>query len=184
MKRLLLFMALVIMCSQGKAQIVAVNTDLLMDLAQTPSFGAELVIGERSTIGLNALYNKNPWGKTMRVLGVQPEYRHYFSGRPMYREFIGLGGLIATYDITWAGKVYEGLGMGLGLTFGYVFPLTKRINLDCHAGFGLMAYNHKEYYVGDKYDTDYSIDGEQRTNAKGYYILPTRIGVSITYIIK
>lgn len=184
MKRLLLIIALATMCSQIKAQIVAVNTDLLMDLAQTPSLGAELVVGERSTMGLNTLFNRNPWGKTMHILGVQPEYRYYFSGRPMHREFIGIGGLAASYDITWSGKVYEGIGLGVGMTFGYVFSLTKRVNIDCHAGFGLITYNHKEYYVGDKYDTDYSVNGEQRTNAKGYYILPTRIGVSVTYILK
>lgn len=63
MKRLLLIIALATMCSQIKAQIVAVNTDLLMDLAQTPSLGAELVVGERSTVGLNALFNRNPWGR-------------------------------------------------------------------------------------------------------------------------
>lgn len=184
MKRILLIIAVSTACLTSKAQMVAVNTDLLMDLAQTPSLGAELVVGERSTVGLNVLFNRNPWGQTMRVLGAQPEYRYYFSGRPMHREFIGIGGLATSYDITWAGKVYEGIGLGAGLTFGYVFSLSKRVNIDCHAGFGIITYNHKEYYKGDNYDNDYSVDGVQRTNAKGYYLLPTRLGVSITYILK
>ena len=103
---------------------------------------------------------------------------------PMYKEFIGLGAIGATYDIKWAGKVYDGTGLGLGLTFGYVMPIKSRINIDFHAGFGFIFYKHKEYFNGDQYDADYIFDGEQRANASGYYLLPTRIGVSISYILK
>jgi hypothetical protein len=101
----------------------------------------------------------------------------------MFREFIGIGGIGAVYDITWSGKVYDGTALGLGLTFGYVLPLKKRLNIDFHAGFGFIHYKHKEYFVGDQYDADYIFDGEQRANASGYYLLPTRIGVSVSYIL-
>jgi len=115
---------------------------------------------------------------------VKPEYRYYFSGRPMYRQFVGIGGVGASYDITWKGKVYNGSALGLGITFGYVFPITHRLNIDCHAGFGAIYYKHKEYFEKDNYDLDYSVGGVQRTNAEGYTLLPTRIGVSVTYILK
>jgi hypothetical protein len=36
----------------------------------------------------------------------------------------------------------------------------------------------------DNYDTYYTVDGQQQANAKGYYLMPTRIGVSVTYLIR
>lgn len=166
------------------AQKVAVNTDVMMDVLQIPSAGFELVVGECTTIGLNAFGCYHPWGKTVKALGVQPEYRYYFSGRPMNRFFVGLGGLITSHDITWAGKVYDGNAAGIGITFGYVLSLNKRLNLDFHAGFGGIYYRQKEYFEGDFYDVDYSVGGVESVNAKGYTLLPTRIGVSLSYILK
>ncbi len=184
MKKLLLIFLIVMGCRNADAQMLAVNTDVATDLLMTPSLGFELVTGERSTVGVNVLGCSKPWGKDIRLIGVQPEYRYFFSGRPMHREFVGIGGIGASYDITWKGKVYDGLALGVGLTFGYVFSITHRLNIDCHAGFGAIMYRHKEYFENDKYDTDYSIGGIERANAKGYVLLPTRIGVSVSYILK
>lgn len=185
MKKLLLIVALVLTATIGaKAQMLAVGTDVALDLLTTPNVGVEMVVGNRSTIGLSVFGNYHPWGKTMKMIGVQPEYRYYFSGRPIYSFFVGAGAVAAAYDITWKGKVYEGNALGLGLTFGYVFNLTKRLNIDCHAGFGTIAYKQKEYFTGDNYDGDYIVDGELLTNATGYVLLPTRVGVSVTYILK
>lgn len=184
MKKILIAAFALLSSLTTRAQMVAVNTDVLMDVLQMPSVGAELVIGERSTIGLNAFGTYHPWGKKVQALGIQPEYRYYFSGRPMSRYFVGLGGLLTSHDITWAGKVYDGNAAGLGLTFGYVLSLSKRLNLDFHAGFGAIYYRQKEYFEGDFYDEDYSVNGVIRTNAKGYTLLPTRIGISVSYILK
>lgn len=185
MKKLFLIVFVALLgCRNINAQMIAVNTDALMDAMMTPSIGFELVTGGRSTLGLNVQGNHNPWGLDMKMIAVQPEYRYYFSGRSMYRHFIGIGGLGASYDIAWKGKVYKGNAAGMGITFGYVFPISHRWNIDCHAGFGAIFYKQKEYFEHDNYDIDYSIDGAERTNAKGYSLLPTRIGVSISYIIK
>lgn len=184
-KKLLLMVLIALGCrTTADAQMLSVNTDAVADLMMAPSLGFELVTSNRSTVGVNVLGAYKPWGKDIRLIGVQPEYRYYFSGRPMHHEFVGIGGVGASYDITWKGKVYDGMALGMGLTFGYVFNITKRLNVDCHAGFGAIMYRHKEYFENDKYDADYSIGGVERTNAKGYVLLPTRIGVSLTYILK
>ncbi len=184
MKKILVILFVSMFAVGAKAQMIAVETDLMWDALQTPNIGFELVTGERTTAGIHVYGNKNPWGKEMKVIGVQPEFRYFFSGRPMHREFVGIGAIGSVYDITWGGKVYDGIALGGGITFGYVFNLSSRLNLDCHAGFGLIAYKRKEYFEGDSFDQDYSINGVQRTNASGYYLLPTRIGVSLTYIFK
>jgi len=184
MKKLLLLFLLSLATSGLHAQMLALGTDVLMDGLQSPNIGAEVVTGEHSVTGLHAFGAYHPWGKEVKVMGVQPEYRYFFSGRPMFHYFVGLGALATSYDITWAGKVYDGNAVGLGLTFGYVLPLSKRLNLDFHAGFGAIYYRQKEYFEGDFYDEDYSINGIIRTNATGYTLLPTRIGISLSYILK
>lgn len=184
MKKLLLAIFLLSTATITKAQIIALGTDLAMDLLATPSIGVELVVGERSTIGLDVMGNHMPWGKNMKMIAVQPEYRYYLSGRPMHKLFLGIGGLGATYDLGMQGKVYKGTGLGLGVIFGYVANLGKRWNIDFHAGFGAIGYKHKEYFFGDSYEDEYTEDGQLTTNATGYYLLPTRVGVSLTYIIK
>ena len=184
MKKTLLTILMAATTAGASAQRLAVNTDMAMDLLMTPSLGVEMTVGERSTLGLNLLGNHKPWGQTMKMFGVQPEYRYYFSGRPMHSLFAGIGGVAAFYDITRKGKVYDGIAYGGGITFGYVFKLAHRVNIDCHAGFAVVGYNRKEYYVGDNYNTDYIVEGVNKTNAHGYYLMPSRIGVSVTYILK
>jgi len=184
MKKILIVACLLLSAVTSRAQMVAANTDVLMDVLQIPSVGAEMVVGERSTLLMNAFVGYHPWGKKIRALGLQPEYRYYFSGRPMSRYFVGVGCLLSRHDITWKRKVYDGNAVGLGITFGYVLSLSKRLNLDFHAGFGAIAYRQKEYYEGDFYDVDYSVKGVIRTNAEGYTLLPTRLGISLSYILK
>ena len=186
MKKRVLVVVLTVLMSAATAcaQKIAANVDALWLVTLSPNVGLELVVGERSTLSLNGLFATKPLGKDMKIYALQPEYRYYFSGRPMYREFFGVGAIAGTYDIKWSGKVYDGTALGLGLTFGYVMPITQRLNIDFHAGFGFIHYKHKEYFEGDQYDADYVFDGEQKANASGYYLLPTRIGVSVSYMLR
>ncbi len=182
-KQLTIFVLLLLCSTRMSAQQLAIGTDIALDALQTPNLSAEMVVGERSTISLSAFGNNDPWGKDISMLGVQPEFRYYLSGRPMHEIFVGVGGIGANYDITWKNKVYDGTAYGVGLTFGYVWNLTNRLNIDAHAGFGIIWYDHKEFFKNDNY-ADYTPNGSFEPNASGYYLLPTRIGISITYIFK
>ena len=184
MKRLLTAALLALSCLAARAQMVAVSTDVLMDALMIPQVGAELVVGERTSVGLGLFGSSKPWGKQVKLAGLQPEWRYYFSGRPMHRHFVGVGALGTTYDITWKGKVYDGYAVGLGVTFGYVIALTKRLNIDLHAGIGIVGYWQKEYFEADSYEQDMDYGAPAQANASGYVLLPTRVGVSVTYILK
>ena len=166
-----------------RAQMVAVNTDIAGDALLVPNLGVEMVVGEQSTIGLHAFFTRNPYWAKAKMVGVQPEWRYYPSRRHMHSLFFGIGALGTIYDIQWKGKVYDGHAAGAGVTFGYVWKLGNRFNLDLHAGLRLVFYKQKEYFDGDDYD-EYMVGGEIRANASGYYLMPTRIGLSIAYILK
>ena len=178
-------LAAALMISTGvKAQKMAINNDVLMDAFMMPNIGLEFLCGEKSTFTVNAIGAYNPWWtKGGYAVALQPEYRWYFSGRPMNRWFVGAGGLVGCFSVEGAGKKYSGIGYGAGLTFGYVMKLSNRLNIDFHAGAGLVGYSRKQYFYGDQYNRDYIINGETDTNASGYYFFPTRIGVSLSYII-
>ena len=168
----------------ARAQKLAVNTDLAMDVLMTPSLGLEMTVGNWSTLSLNVLGNYHPYGKTMKIFAVQPEYRYYFSGRPMHSLFVGVGAIGTFYDVTYRGRVYDGVAYGGGITFGYVMKIAHRLNVDFHAGFAAIGFSRKEYHVGDNYDVDYTLDGVLKNNSKGYYLMPSRIGISVAYILK
>ena len=170
------------------AQMLAVSTELSSDACQAPSLGIEVVTGDRSSVSLNAVYGKSIIGKDISLKAIQPEYRFYISGRPVHQWFVGVGGIGMLFDVKVKGKVYDGYGAGLGMTFGYVWNLKigkkERISLDFHSGLGAFFYSRKEYFVQDNYDVVYTLDGAQRANAHGYYLLPTRVGISISYLLK
>lgn len=185
MKRILVSALLILTTAAMHAQKLALNNDVAMDALMIPNLGVELTCGEKSTFGLHFIGTSNPWwSEKGHGFGVQPEYRYFFSGRPMYGWFAGLGALAGFYDLTIKDKVYDGMTYGAGLTLGYVFKLTGRWNIDVHAGVGCVGYSRKEYYVGDNYDVDYAVGDNLRNNAHGYTLVPTRIGVSFTYILR
>lgn len=184
MKKLLLTVLMAAAMTHASAQKLAVNTDLAMDALMTPSLGLEMTVGNWSTVGINVLGNYHPYGKKMKLFGVQPEYRYYFSGRPMHSLFVGVGALGMFYDVTRRNRVYDGVAYGGGITFGYVLNITKRLSFDFHAGVAAVRYDRKEYVVGDNYNTDYLEGGINKTNSHGYYLMPQRLGVSLTYVLK
>jgi len=189
MKKFVLIILISLSATRMSAQQLAIGTNVLMDALMMPNIGVEMGLGkshfaERSVLGLHGYFIRKPWGKDVKAWGIQPELRYFFSGRAMSRWFFGIGAHVAKYDVTWSSKVYNGNAIGAGLTFGYVFNLTKRLNIDVHSGFGALYYRQKEHFEGDFYDTEYSQTGHIVPNSRGYTLLPTRIGVSITYIIK
>ena len=168
---------------EAKAQQVAVKTNGLMWAAMIPNVASEFVVGERSTIDLGLFGTTTIYGHEAKILGLQPEYRYYFNGRPMTREFVGVAALGATYDITWGKRFYKGDALGLGVTMGYVMNLGRRWNVEFYGGFGVVSFKQKEYLVDTNFG-DYAEEQVNRTNSTGYKLLPTKIGLSISYIIR
>lgn len=165
------------------AQQVAIKTNGLMWLAMMPNAGCEVVIGERSTVDLSLFGSINIYGNEAKILGFQPEYRYWFNGRPMTRQYVGVGAIGATYDITWGERIYQGDAGGLGLTLGYVMNLGKRLNVEFYGGCGFLYFQQKQYFQNDSFD-DYTGTGVAQANASGYKLFPTKLGVSVTWILK
>lgn len=188
MKRIILkYIAILVMLlcfiPTMQAQKIAVKTDALLLGAMTPNLGGELIVGERTSVCLTAFGNNKPWGKDIKMMGVVPEVRYWFNGRPLIREYIGIAALGTHYDITWNEDMYKGDAIGAGISFGYVWKLTRRIAIECYASCSAVYFKHKHYNIYDNFE-DYEIFENEHTNVTGWKMIPTKIGVSFTYILK
>lgn len=167
------------------AQRWAVNTDVAMDACLAPSLGVELVLGKKSSLNLNALYAPKALGMDASIVAIQPEWRVYISGRPMYHHYFGAVGLLTQYKFKLKDRWRDGDAFGIGLSYGYVLPISQRWMVDFHTSVGGVFYRQKEYKVGDDYDGHYvNKDGYPVANSTGSIIMPLRIGIAMTYIIK
>lgn len=180
---LLAVCAMLLSSQKAEAQQIAVKTNALYWLGMTPNIGCEIVTGEHSSIDLSALGHWKPYGLDSKVFAVQPEYRYWFNGRPMTREFIGVNLMVATYDMMMGGYVYNGNALMLGLAGGYVFALSDHWTFELSGGFGVLGFKQKQYYKHDNYD-DYFVDEAVKANSVGYKLFPARLGVTFSYIIK
>ena len=175
----LFLIGVLLVCQRTEAQLFAVNTDVAFDALAVPNIGFELGVGNKTSLAFNGMTSRRVLGEKIEGYALQAEYRYWLSGRPMHHHFVGIGAVALSYDTNWKSHIRDGNAIGAGITFGYVAALSSRWTLDFHAGFGIIVYKHKEYYQGDHY-----ADFTQATNANGMWILPTRIGISLGYILK
>ena len=166
------------------AQQFAVKTNALSSLAlQSPDFGVEIVAGERSSVSLSVAGHYMPYGLNTKLITVQPQYRFWFSGRPLVREYVGVAALYAGYDIRLKDNIYNGNAAGAGITGGYVFALGKRWGLELSGGLAMTFFNQKRYSRFDSYE-DFYAGNSDWANSKGYCLMPFNVGVTFIYIIK
>lgn len=175
--------AMLLSSYKAEAQQIAVKTNALYWLALSPNISCEVVTGEHSSIDVSAFGHWQPFGLDSKLFAFQPEYRYWFNGRPMTREFVGANLMFATYDIMASGYVYNGNAVMLGLVGGYIFALSDHWNFELCGGFGVLGFKQKQHYVHDNYD-DYFVDEAVKANSIGYKLFPARLGVSFSYIIK
>lgn len=177
-------------CLGASAQRWAAKTNLLYWAATTPNIGAEVALGKHSTLG--ATVNWNPWtiGSDNKIQHwfVRPEYRYWFSA-PYTRFFLGLHAMGGGFEVGGfklpllgdklltglPGNYYKGSFAAAGVSFGYAFYLSPRLNLELSAGLGVarIAY-HTEPIRGPKPDTN--------LNRVRYLPMPTELGISLVYL--
>lgn len=179
----LLAAGLILFSTKASAQQIGVKTNALMWTALTPNVGCEVVVGQRSSLDLSIFGHYDPYGLESRLFALQPEYRYWFSGRPMTREFVGVSAMVADYYMIIKNHVYDGSAGSLGLIGGYAFSLSRSWRLELCGGVAILGFRQKQYYRHDNYD-DYFIEMESPLNSWGYKLFPAKLGVTFTYIIK
>ena len=189
-KNILLLLLLMCVVIPGKAQQVAVKTNLFYGAyTYTPNLGIEIGLGGRSTLDIGGGYN--PWHrkgtatdnkKLVHWLG-QIEYRYWLCQK-FNGHFFGVHALGSQYNIgqhnlpLLFGKGsknyrYEGYAFGAGISYGYQFVLGRHWNFETSLGVG---YARLKY---DKYDCPRC--SEKITAESRNYFGPTKATVSLIY---
>lgn len=195
MKKILLILIIASLSfSRSSAQIISINTNAALDAMQAYSFGFELVLNKRSSLAVDGFWGNKIMGKNWKMLAFQPEWRLYFGGRPLFHHYVGAVGILTKYDLEAYSKRYHGHAMGAGMSYGYVWPVTRRLLIDFHTSLGFVARDERNYMVGENYADHNFIDkegdapdyhyGEIPTNSRATMLCPIKIGVSVSYILK
>lgn len=163
--------------------VVGIKTNLVYDATSTINLGVEVGLTDDMTLDFSANYN--PWtlsdGRKFRHWLLQPEYRywpdrrfhgHFFGGHLFYGQYnVAKIKMLGTEHGRHQGHLY-----GFGFSYGYQWTLGRHWNLEATAGIG---YAHLKY---DRYDCR-NCNLNPGTKFKNYFG-PTKVGISIIYLIK
>jgi hypothetical protein len=134
--------------------------------------------------------NYNPWSfsgnKKLKHFLIQPELR-YWSCEPFNGHFWGIHAGYARYNI---GGIklpffpeqklettrYQGNLYGVGLSYGYQWILSPRWNFEATIGLGYAYLDYTAYKCQSC--------GNELYNKDKHYLGPTKMGLSLIYIIK
>ncbi len=127
----------------------ALKTNLAYALALMPSLELECRISRCWSFNLegDVAWWKNREGhKCYQLAMVSPEVRFWFGGNSLR------GGLYAgafagagLYDLENVTRGYRGEGLMAGLSFGYLWPLTRGLAIETGIGGGWMSTRYQEY---------------------------------------
>jgi hypothetical protein len=162
----------------------AIKSNLLYMAATTLNASVEFGIGRRWTTDLAVAYNPFRLHKVgmNQLWFVQPELRYWFCQR-FERHFIGLHAIYGEYNIgqvnfltdTFKQYRYKGRGVGVGISWGYHTPISKRWAIEYSLGIGYVKLDYDKI---DCYECN-KVVGKRNRN----YFGPTKAAVSLIFMI-
>lgn len=165
---------------------VALKTNLLYDAVLVPNLSVEVNCYNNLTVYLDMMYAG--WSFPNRhiywdLYGLQLGARKYFGKISRERAFsghhVGVYSQALAYDMQAGnlGQQTPGLNMGVGVDYGYSFPIASGLNLDLEIGLGYLGGKYYEYVVQDTHNT-------WRGTVKRAWMGPTKLGASLVWLIK
>lgn len=180
---LIALLSLLIYATKAEAQQWAVNTNGLYWLTATPNVGLEYGFHRNLSVALHANYNPFTFkdNRKMKHWLVQPEFRYWLS--ETYKgHFFGIHALASTYNFgnlpfgSLKDYRYEGNLFGGGFTYGHQWIVSNRVNIGAEFGLGYLHLDYNKYYC--------PTCGERIDHYRSNYFGPTKVAVSIIYLLK
>jgi len=186
--------------------MIAVKSNLVYDATATINLGAEYAINKKFSIDLSGNYNG--WdilsdGRSWQHWMIQPEGR-YWLHESFNGHFVGVHALYGNLDIARLdfgimdferAYIYSGPVFGGGISYGYQLYVTPRLNIEFSIGIGYLNLKYDKTVYRERENPD-TVDGQVYKDditfkgpygylgefKKGYFG-PTKLGISIVYII-
>ena len=169
----------------GKAQSLALKTNMLYDLVVTPSVGVEVGVTDRWSVAFNGTYGwleGSPWYDNVRVVTGDAELRYWFShaDSPLRGLHAGVYGAVYRYDFLFGSKGQEAkANWGGGVSCGYAVHVSSHFSVDFSLSVGYVGGNYQEYEVSND---DYR-HNVWTADKKRHYWGPTKAEVSFVWHI-
>ena len=189
MKRIIVTIFTVLLFTTASmAQKVGAKTNFAYwAVAGTPNAQLEFALNRKLTLEVGGAYNPFEFSdhRKFKHWLVQPEFR-YWTCETFNGHFFGLHGLAAEFNVggfDWPiGRLknlkdfrYEGYAFGGGVSYGYQWPVSRRLNFELNIGLG---YAHLLY---DKFKCDKC--GEKlESDVKENYFGVTKAAISLIYL--
>lgn len=165
------------------AQQWGITTNALYWLTLTPNVGAELSFHPKMSVAGTIQYNPFTFGdnRKMKHLLGQLEYRYWLS-ESFKGHYLGVHATGGQYNLgNWPlGSLkdyrYEGMLAGGGFTYGYQWILSSRLNLGVELGVGYLYMSYDKFFC--------PVCGERVETYHTNYLGPTKVGVSLIYMLK
>ena len=196
---LIIFFLLLFSGISVNAQRIGVKTNALYLATSTPNIGLEYAFADRFSLELEGGYN--PWtldsDRNMKAKHflVSPEVRYWFC-EAFNGHFIGINANYTLFNLSGVdvpavfspsarsamvledlkNRRSEGWAAGAGLTYGCVWPIARRWNLECTVGLG---YWYTDY---DKFESRKCGLFQEHVSHGAFG--PTALGISFIYLIR
>ena len=174
--------------SSQRLPLVALKTNLVYDALTSFNLGLEFRLGKHLTLDVPLNWKSFNWGsseKMFRHFMVQPEIRwrkeafngHFLGAHLLYSQY-NLGGYKLPLGLlpTVRNKRYQGDMYGVGVSYGYHLMLSNRFSFEFTAGLGYLYLDYDKYACRSC--------KQQIGSGHKHYFGPTKLGVSLIYVIK
>lgn len=136
---------------EALARNLVIKTNLLYDAVLMPSLEAEYRFNDRWTVNLEgeiAWWKKKNKNRYYQLATISPEVRRWFgqrNGNPWHGHYVGLFGGFSWFDLENKGDGYQGEAEMAGISYGYMFPIVRRLSLEAGLGLGYLHSKYEEY---------------------------------------
>jgi hypothetical protein len=171
------------------AQHLALKSNLFADALGSPNGGLELKLGDRATLDLSGhyypFYNRKSDSRKRHWL-LQPGIR-FWSCESFSGWFWGIHVLGGEFNLSSVqlpfgvykgvrANRYEGFVLGGGLSLGYQWVLSSHWGVEAELGGGYVHARYDRYYCAHC--------GEKMGKGVKHYIGPTKVAVSLVYVLR
>lgn len=161
---------------------LALKTNLLTDALLMPSLEAEWLIRENWSIAAHgnvAWWSRDSEHRYYQLAAIYPEARWWFRTKgPWHGHYLGIFAGGTWYDLENRGRGYQGEGGFVGLSYGYMFPISRSLSFEVGIGAGYLFTEYREYlpvpYMGG---THYVYQQTSRMN----YLGPLKLKFSFVW---
>lgn len=162
---------------------LALKSNLLSDFAAIPHISAE--VGIYKGITISGSYH-NMWLRNKvrtrwyRFEGSEAEVSYYINKEevPFKGHHVGLYGQMQTWDFTLNGRgnLGERWAYGCGVSYGYILPVIKNLNIDFEVGLGYLGGKRHRYTPEDGHRVWDSVKSF-------HWVGPTKLEATVQWIM-